>query len=222
MFLKKVIDYIDDRILFSIKEFHRKQYEKLYFKKLRKRLKITEFSLFSPNCYAGKLYHRLGLQFQSPTINLLFPIKKQYLKFLSNLEYYLSKDLHFIDDPEYDVPVAMLEDIKLVFVHYRTQEEAEISWNKRKTRVNYDKLLFIFDDICDIEYSDILEFCNLKCAGKVILTAKKYDDIPCAVQIKKYSKTGELKPYLMDVNSWTGKNAADKYFDFVSWINNCV
>jgi len=222
MFFKKVIGFINDRILFPMQKFSKKQYEKIYFKKLRKKLKTTEFSLFSPNCYAGLIYHRLGVQFQSPTINLSFPLKKHYLKFLSNLEYYLSKELTFIEDPQYTVPVAMLEDLKIIFVHYHSQKEAEDAWNKRKARVNYDKLLFVFDDISDAEYSDIIDFCNLKCAGKVVFTANKYDDIPCAVQFKKYAKGGRLKPYLLDCNRWTGKNAADKYFDFVEWINSCV
>ncbi len=221
MFLRKVFNYFNDKVMYRVKALYRTQYEKYYFRRIRKKLKTTEFSLFSPNCYAGKVYHRLGLQFQSPTINLTFPIKKQYLKFLSNLKYYLSKDLRFIEDPEYPMPVAMLEDIKIVFVHYHSKEEAETAWNKRKARVNYDRLLFVFDDIADIEYSDILSFCELKCAGKVIFTAKKYDDIPYAVQFKKYAKEGKLKPYLLDVNMWTDKNAADKYFDFVEWINSC-
>ncbi len=123
--LGRVKNIIQDKLLWPMKKFHRKQYEKFYFKSLRKRLKTTEFSLFSPNCYAGIIYHRLGMQFQSPTINTLFPIKKQYLKFLSNLEYYLSQELHFIQDPAFTAPVAMLDDVKIVFVHYSTAQESE-------------------------------------------------------------------------------------------------
>ena len=60
----------------------RNRYEKYYFNSCQKKNKNTDFSLFSPNCFAGIIYHRLGLEFKSPTINMLFPIKKQYLKFV--------------------------------------------------------------------------------------------------------------------------------------------
>ncbi len=215
----KIQSYIKDRLVFPVRVRFRKQYEKFYFKSLRKRLTATDFSIFSPNCYAGIAYHRLGCEFLSPTINTQFPIKKQYLKFISNLEYYLNQELQFIEDPTFTAPVAMLDDVKIVFVHYRTQEEAEKSWNRRKIRVNYDKLFFVFDDILDIEYSDIVEFNKLQCAGKVVFTAKEYNEIPCAVQIKKYKRLGKLKAYLVDVNCWTGKHAADRYFDVVEWLN---
>ena len=149
----------------------------------------------------------------------MFPIKKQYLKFLTNLKYYLSLDLEFIEDSNFTAPVAMLDDVKVVFVHYDTQEEAGSAWNKRKARVNYDKLYFMFDDIADIEYDDIVAFTKLKCVGKVVFTAKKYDEIECAVQIKKYEKYGKLRPYLTELNGWTGNYTVDKYFDYVTWLN---
>lgn len=38
------------------------------------------------------------------------------------------------------------------------------------------------------------------------------------VTISKYKK-GEMQAYLLDKNSWTGKNAADNDFDFVKWLN---
>ena len=47
-----------------------RNYQKVYYRRLRKRLKNRDFSLFSPNCYTGLIYHRLGLQFKSTTINL--------------------------------------------------------------------------------------------------------------------------------------------------------
>ena len=65
---------------------------------LRFKLHNKDFSLITPNCIGGIIYHRLGVEFKSPTINLLFPDKKQYLRFVLNLPQYLSKDLKFIDN----------------------------------------------------------------------------------------------------------------------------
>ena len=39
------------------------------------------------------------------------------------------------------------------------------------------------------------------------------------ITISKYEKIGEMQAYLLDKNSWTGKNAADNDFDFVKWLN---
>ena len=213
-------NFILERFLYTVANKYRCLYEKFYFRKLRSTLKNHDFSLFSPNCYAGIIYHRLGLEFTSPTINLLFPIKKQYLRFVSNLEYYLQKELVFIDDPQYPHPVAMLEDVKLVFNHYDSVEQAAEAWNRRRKKVNYSNIFIIFDDIADAQYQDLVEFNQIKCAGKVILTAKKYDDIPNTIQISKYKHSGNMKAYLLDKSIWTGKNAADKDFDFIRWLNS--
>lgn len=217
--MKRIKNFIYDRVVLCLAELFRKKYEIIYFKKLRKNLKNSNFSIFSPNCYAGIMYHRLGLPFTSPTINMFFPIKKQYLKFISNIRYYIKNDLVFIEDESYDCPVAMLDDVKIVFNHYRSNEEAAECWNRRKERINYDNIFLIFDDINDVEYSDILEFQKIDCKGKVVFTANEYPEIPSAVQIKKYKESKTLKPYLLDKSVWTGKNIADKYFNFVEWLN---
>lgn len=213
-------DFLQDRFIYPVAVRFRKYYEAFYFRRLRSRLKNRDFSLFSPNCYAGIIYHRLGLEFTSPTINLCFPIKKQYLKFVSNLKYYLKKELVFVDDPAYSCPVAMLEDVKLVFNHYESNEQAASAWNRRKEKVNYSNIFIIFDDIADAEYQDLLEFCQIDCAGKVILSSQKYDNLPNTVQLSRYKGKERMGAYLLDRSIWTGKTAADKDFDFVRWLNS--
>lgn len=205
----------------KIKSIFNKNYKAYYNKKQRARLKNKDFSIFSPHCYAGIIYHRLGQKFLSPAINVLFPIKKQYLKFVSNIEEYLKYDLIFIKDEKYPMyPVGMLGDVKIVFNHYKTEEEALSCWNRRKTRVNYDNLYLIFDDVADAEYEDLIAFNKIKCKGKVILSAKAYPELENIVTIKKYAKTQEMRAYLMEQSEWTGLNPADKCFDYVSWLNN--
>ena len=41
----------------------------IWFKMLRFKLHNKEFSLIAPNCIGGIIYHRLGVEFKSPTIN---------------------------------------------------------------------------------------------------------------------------------------------------------
>ena len=164
------------------------KYQQKYYSRLRKKIKNKDFSLFSPNCYAGLIYHRLGLQFKSPTINMLFPSKKEYLKFVSDLKRYLSYELVESEDERFPYPVGMLGDVELVFNHYKSFEEAKNAWDKRKQRVNFDNIFIIFDDYVDAEYDDLVRFNQIPCRGKVILTANEYPDLDNTIQIKKYSK----------------------------------
>lgn len=196
-----------------------KVFSYFYFSKCRRRLKNKNFTIISPNCYAGLMYHRLGLKFLSPTINLFFPIRKQYLKFASNLKYYLNCDLRMEFDEILNCPVGYLEEIKIVFNHYSSIEQARNSWDSRKERVNYDNLYIIFDDIDDIEYEDLVAFNKIDCKGKVIFTARNYPKLKNTIVLSKYVNKGRIEHYLMQKNKFTGKNPADKDFDFVDWLN---
>ena len=108
----------------------------------RKKLKNKDFSIICSTCIGGVIYHDLGMQFLSPTINM-FMSNSDFIKFACNLKQYLSIELNFIETDE-TFPVAMLGDIRLCFNHHSTPEEAAYDWNRRKRRVNYDNLFFIF------------------------------------------------------------------------------
>ena len=198
----------------------RKIYDFFYYRQCRRRLTNSGFTIIAPNCYAGIMYHRLGLQFLSPTINCYFPYRKQYLEFCRRLSDYLSKDIIIAFDERFNCPVGDLDGIMIVFNHYKSVEEALSAWNKRKQRVNLDKLYIIFDDIDDIEYDDLVEFNKISSSGKVIFTAKKYEYIENTVLLSEYASSGELEHYLMFKNKYTGKYPSDKDFDFVSWLNS--
>ena len=216
--MKKIYNYLQSKSYVVSNNFV-KCYQYIYYAHIRKNLKNKDFSLFSPNCYAGLIYHRLGLQFMSPTINMLFPSKKEYLRFVSDLKRYLSLDLVESEDERFPFPVGVLGDIELVFNHYKSFDEAKTAWDKRKQRINYDNIFIIFDDYVDAEYDDLVKFNQIPCRGKVILTANEYPDLENTIQIKKYSKDHIMKAYLLEKNRWTGKCPADKDFDFVRWLN---
>ena len=113
--------------LYSIKHFiavkHRNDINKKYTAKQRKRLKNDNFSIISSNCIGGFIYHRLGKQFLSPTINLYFN-QKEFIKFAQNLRYYITLPLEFIET-DFDFPVAKIGDITLYFLHYSNNDEAK-------------------------------------------------------------------------------------------------
>lgn len=128
----------------------------------RKRLTNHDVSIFCNNCVGAVIAHDLGLQFQSPFVNLwLYP--KDYIKFCENMQHYLNCTLSFTSPREEDVkyPVAMLDDITIYFQHYHTEEEARSNWDKRKERINHGNIrcLLIERDGCTKE--DLIRFASL-------------------------------------------------------------
>lgn len=79
--------------------------------------------MLTSNCIGGLIYHELGKSFLSPTINLRMN-SPDFIKFVTNIHEYLDLDLKFINSEE-PFPVAKLGDVKIYFVHYGSEEEAE-------------------------------------------------------------------------------------------------
>lgn len=62
----------------------------------RRRIKNHDFIIISNNCWGGHVYRYFGLPYQSPAIGLCF-FADEYIKFVCNLQHYLSCDLEIID-----------------------------------------------------------------------------------------------------------------------------
>ena len=200
--------------------FSSKIFTAIWFKVLRFKLHNKDFSLITPNCIGGIIYHRLGVEFKSPTINLLFPDKKQYLRFVLNLPQYLSEELKFTDNNSVGgCPVAFLGDVEIRFVHYNSAEEAAKKWNERKKRVNYDNLFIIMDDVKDINYDDIKKFGSIKCKGKVLFTAKEYPEFDYVLPLSHYKGKQRVGSYMLEKNPFTQTFPFDHDFDYIKWLN---
>ena len=100
-------------------------------------------TFISQNCIGGVLYHDLGLQFLSPTINTFIP-EPGFVKLVLNLRYYMEQELVMRWSEEY--PIGMLDDVEVHFMHYETCKEAKEAWDKRKARINWDKIFVIGTD----------------------------------------------------------------------------
>ena len=186
----------------------------------KKRLRNTDFSIICSNCIAGVIYHNLGLQFKTPTINLYFEAK-DFVKFCSDLKGYLSMELEEVKTNS-NYPVARLGDIKLYGVHYKNYIEMKNKWNERKKRINYNNLFFIMTERDGCTYDDIVSFSKINYPHKIIFTHKKYEEIPDSVFIKgtnnkdNYHKTRPLTDYKSKLSSFRFIDD----FDYVEWLNN--
>lgn len=120
----------------------RKKVQRL-IRRQREMLRTEGFTIISQNCIGGVFYHDMGQQFLSPTINT-FIREPDFVKLCCNLEYYMSLPLELRWDEEY--PVGRLDDIEIHFMHYETCKEARDSWERRKKRINYDRILVLSTD----------------------------------------------------------------------------
>lgn len=199
--------------------FIRKVYRKIHRFFLRKRLKNSNFTILAPTCIAGVMYHELGQQFLSPTINLWMH-DKDFLKFVLNLRDYLSYDLKFVHGIE-ETPTAYLNDILIHFNHYHSDEEAKQKWDERKKRINYDNLYIIMADQPDggvITHDDMLSLKEVPCNGKVVLSVKKYDDIDYIINLPKDPIKDCVNMYMFDKSPILARFKWENW-DYVKWLN---
>lgn len=163
--IRLVIALADEKVISEVKDYYSKYENKIVYlnDETEKRRMIEEdrcalihkdFSIISNNCWGGVVYDYFGLQYQSPTVGLFF-LSDDYLRFVANLEKYLNMNMDFIPAKEanrYDeckgyisalgnYPIGRLGDLNLHFLHYKSEEEAYNKWNRRKARINWNKLI---------------------------------------------------------------------------------
>lgn len=158
----------------------------------REKLVRTDFSIFSNNCWAGSVYRRYGLPYSSPTAGLYF-FASDYVKFASRLRYYTSVPLEFIDARESQYadqlrekgelgkPVARLDDIEVVFLHYPSPEEAAEKWARRCKRINWDNVFIKFSQMNCCTEGDLRAFDAIPFRNKLCFTASLRPELACAV-----------------------------------------
>ncbi|MFT5044666.1 MAG: hypothetical protein ACI8UP_001635 [Porticoccaceae bacterium] len=177
------------------------------FKKLRvvaniSTIKSRDFSIIASNCTGTLPYRFLNMPYTSPTVNLFF-FAPCYLKFVKNLEYYLSLPLKFKSKSNYrqgelvrnthgQYPVGQLDDIEIHFMHYASLSEATEKWNRRKQRINLDNLILFFTDkdLCTAEL--LREFDDLPFDNKLVLTAKTWPDIQSHIRVPHFDGMSEV------------------------------
>lgn len=145
----------------------------------RKKLNNTDFTIISNNCWGGICYEFFGLKKLSPTVGCYF-FSSDYLKFVGNLRHYLSQKLviisakesvHYeslLNKNETNVPVGRLDDIEVVFLHYRNADDAVEKWNRRCKRINWNNLIIKYSNMNEASQDDVKLFLNLE-----ILNSKK-------------------------------------------------
>lgn len=174
---------------------------RLYNKKI---IKTRDFTVISNNCWAGKIYQYLDMPYLSPTVGLYF-FSDDYIRFVKNYKYYLNLDLKFISayDSKYKTelikgeqtnkPIGLLDDVEIVFLHYKTQEEAYEKWNRRRNRINWENIIFKFSKMNKCTEEHLAAFDALPYSKKFMITANKRKRYNCEIYWKgKTDKDGQI------------------------------
>lgn len=198
-----------------------------FAKKRNKKIRNKDFTIISNNCWGGMIYESYNMSKLSPTVGLFF-MASDYIKFVSDLKHYIDSKLRFIDpqkskhvktlsaDSRFgQYPIAMLDDIEIMFLHAHSEEEAKSKWERRCTRINWDKLIIKFNDQNGCMIEDVVAFSKLPYKNKLFFTIKNWpvDKWDGYIKINQHTKddyvTASHEPY--------GKN---RYIDLEEYINN--
>lgn len=188
-------------------------------------LKNRDYTIISNNCYGGIVSRDFGLPYNSPTCGTYF-FAKEYLKFISNLKAHIDGELVElkVEDSAYkeqlmpkhgtNIVLGKVLDAEIVFVHYKTFEEAKQKWDRRKKRVNYDNLIVKFNDQNLFSEEDYYTFANLPYENKIFFTANKSFK---GKEYVTYFSCFEGQGYAVD-----DIKTSKKYFNIKKYLNSII
>jgi uncharacterized protein (DUF1919 family) len=156
----------------------------------------------------------------------LFLYGQCYIKLLQNFDFYLKQDLVFVTKSAYKdtiqaYPIALLYDVELHFLHYKTQHEVIDKWYRRlerlKEQINYDNFFFQISDQDLIDENIIQTFHKLDFKNKLSFSAFDIEGLNNQQHVNVYKQYNQFKTCTPN-----GKKLFEisfLYIDFVKWIN---
>lgn len=166
----------------------------LVIKKAQKGLRAKDFTLITQNCIGGVFYHDMGMEFLSPTVNLYFTAG-DFIRFASDLKKYLSMPLEMRWEEQY--PVGTLGDVEVRFMHFETCAQAEEAWNRRKTRIRWDRIFILTTDMEGFGQAEFEAWKELP-YPKLLFTAQRafagHEDVVFYPEYEKLGSVPDLIP----------------------------
>lgn len=144
-------------------------------------LKGNNFTIVSNNCFAGFVYQKFDIPYNTPFVGL-FILGPDYIELLKNFNILIKEKLVFIkgDESKYKdyliktnrfnkYPIGKLgNDVEIHFLHYKSETEAQEKWNRRLKRMNFNNILFKFSD------NDMSNLKLIKCLAMDKIIAKYF------------------------------------------------
>lgn len=191
---------------------------KLFNRRYQRRIQEHNFTIICYNCIGGIIYNRLNYQFLSPTINL-FESQEDFWKLVENLPHYMQQEISFVESNR-PYPVAQLDDITLFCNHYKTSDEFLSCWNRRKSRINWDKMFLIIYDSPLVTEKRLSNLLNLGFKKYIILTSNPVHANDTRYKYIKPSNKGRPDEAVFLDTDFFGLRTFEKQWDFVKWLNS--
>lgn len=154
-----------------------------YIEIAKKEFIKKEMTLISQQCIGGVIYHDMEMEFLSPTINLYLE-PRDFLEMIENLKVYM--DIPIKITKENGLIIGYLNDLRIIFLHYKKEEEAKEKWEERKKRIKWDKLFIICTDRDGFDDECFERFKRLKYPKALITRNEKWKDEEFCVYLEKY------------------------------------
>lgn len=189
------------------------------------KLQKKDFVIISNNCFGGEAYQMLKLPYNNPFVGM-FLYGPCYIKLLQNFDFYLQQNLVFINKSVYkdtvqSYPIALLHDVELHFLHYKSQDEVLDKWNRRlerlKKRINKVDFFFQISDQDLIDRDIIIAFHKLDFKNKLSFAAFDIEGLTIEQHVNVYKNFNRYKK-----STPNGKRLFEisfLYIDFVKWLN---
>lgn len=168
-----------------------------------------------------------GMQMTSPTVNM-FINGENFLKLAKKPERYLNFDpFPIIDRCEIEGvkphPVIGIDDIRLNCLHYQSCSDAIEAWNRRRVRVNFDKLLIIATTWDLNEDTGMIDEILKLQRPHLLFSWDPINDANCVTldrSIWSRTETGDIEPTLTGYYKRGIYRNFEKIIDIVDFINN--
>mgnify|MGYP004484061175 FL=1 len=205
----------------SIKDIIKNHLQNYINKKNRKRLYNMKPTIIASNCTGGFIYHWLGLQFQSPFINL-YMTPDDFLKALENFEIFINTPIKKFINNTYDYPVGIgAFNTKIHFMHYNTFDEAIKKWEERKKRIDMDNMCVILSNWGGERIDQLERFEKLPFKNKVVFTDKEYPKYKSSFYLHGYRCSNGKNGNVYATQKISGKRFIDQ-FDYVQMLNRII
>ena len=201
-------------------------WEQVYKWRMRKALQAENVSIISNDCWGSQAYKYVGLPYPTPFVGL-FMMASCYVSLLSDLENQLAiSSFEFIEESKYDssnkwrkankkgYPIRPLNGLfEVHFLHYKTTEEAEETWNRRRLRINFSNLAIKFDGSKDEASKD-----SINSVEKFPFSKKLILDN--SANFKGTNQEVLCSNWIMDGAKMF--RISHQEFDFIDWVNSGV
>ncbi len=194
-----------------------------YRRRRGKKLRNKNVSIISRDCMGGVIYHDLGLQFLSPTINLYLE-KGDFIKFVSHLFEYLAEEMTEVFEEGISFPVGQLtyqgEPIRIYFKHYASFEEAKAKWEERSARIRKEDI-FILENLDNgVTKEDIEDFEGLPYENKLLIANANPTHSECVLVADMYNEAGYVSGKIIQYkNAFSVKRHLES-IDYISILND--